>query len=236
MEEKKIQSQINEINRKLDIVLEEIELQRKHRREIDDLKDDLMRVGNDLYATAVTELEDVHDYLETGDILHLGKKLLRNVKTMNKMFDQIESARDFLEDVSPLIRESIIDIMNKLDEYDRKGYFQFIKQSETIIENVITSFSPEDVKALGDNIVTILNTIKNLTQPDMLQAINNAVSVYKKLDIEIEDDVSYFQLFKTMNTPEMRKGIAFGIKFLKSLAETQTTNGKLTTVKKEQTN
>ena len=236
MEEKKIQSQINEINRKLDIVLEEIELQRKHRREIDDLKDDLMRVGNDLYATAVTELEEVHDYLETGDILHLGKKLLRNVKTMNKMFDQIESARDFLEDVSPLIRESIIDIMNKLDEYDRKGYFQFIKQSETIIENVITSFSPEDVKALGDNIVTILNTIKNLTQPDMLQAINNAVSVYKKLDIEIEDDVSYFQLFKTMNTPEMRKGIAFGIKFLKSLAETQTTNGKLTTVKKEQTN
>jgi len=236
MEEKKIQSQIDEINRKLDIILEEIELQRKHRREIDDLKDDLMRVGNDLYSTAVTELEEVHDHLETGDILHLGKKLLRNVKTMNKMFDQLESARDFLEDVSPLVRESIIDLMNKLDEYDRKGYFQFFKQSETIIENIVTSFSPEDVKALGDNIVTILNTIKNLTQPDMLQAINNAVSVYKKLDIEIEGDVSYFQLFKRMKTPEMRKGIAFGIKFLKSLAETQATNGKLTTVKKEQTN
>ena len=236
MEEKKIQSQIDEINRKLDIVLEEIELQRKHRREIEDLKEDLMRVGNDLYCSAVNELEEVHDHLETGDILHLGKKLLRNVKTMNKMFDQLESARDFLEDVSPLVRESIIDLMNKLDEYDRKGYFQFIKQSETIFDNVITSFTPEDVKALGDNIVTILNTIKNLTQPDMLHAINNAVSVYKKLDIEIEENVSYFQLFKRMNTPEMRKGIAFGIKFLKSLAETQTTNGKLTMVKKEQSN
>lgn len=236
MEQKKIQSQIDEINRKLDIVIEEIELQRKHRREIDDLKDDLMRVGNELYSTAVSELEEVHDHLETGDILHLGKKLLRNVKTMNKMFDQLESARNFLEDVSPLVRESIIDLMKKLDDYDRKGYFQFFKQSETIIENIVTSFSPEDVKALGENIVTILNTIKNLTQPDMLHAINNAVSVYKKLDIEIEGDVSYFQLFKRMNTPEMRKGVAFGIKFLKSLAETQATNGKLTTFKKEQTN
>ncbi len=42
----------------------------------------------------------------------------------------------------------------------------------------------------------------------MLQAINNAVSVYKKLDIEIEENVSYFQLFKRMNTPEMRNGIS----------------------------
>ena len=49
---------------------------------------------------------------------------------------------------------------------------------------LLLSFSPEDVKHLGDNIVTILNTIKNLTQPDMLHAINNAVTVYKNIDVE----------------------------------------------------
>lgn len=235
MEEKTMQNQIDEINRKLDIVLEEIELQKKHRREVEDLKDDLMRVGNDLYSTAVTELEEVHDQLETGDILHLGKKLLRNVRNFNKMFDQLESARDFLEDVSPLVRESIIDYMNKLDEFDRKGYFQFLKEMTNVMDRVVTSFSVEDVKLLGDNIVTILNTVKNLTQPDMLNAINNAVSVYKKLDIEIEEKISYFELFKRMRTPEMRRGMAFAIKFLKSLAEQQTKES-LTSIKSEQSN
>ena len=117
MEDKKMQTQIDDINRKLDIVLDEIEHQKKHRREMDDLKDDLMRVGTDLYSTAVTEFEEVHDHLQTGDILHLGKKLLRNVNTMNKMFDQMESARDFLEDASPLVRESVIDFMAKMDEF-----------------------------------------------------------------------------------------------------------------------
>ncbi len=224
MDEKVTQTQIDEINHKLDLVLEEIELQKKHRREMHDLKEDLMRVGTDLYSTAVTELEEVHDYLQTGDILHLGKKLLRNVKTMNKMFDQLESARDFLEDASPLVRESIIDFMAKMDEFDRKGYFQFFKEFQNVMDNVITSFTVDDVKALGDNVVTILNTVKSLTQPDMLHSINNAVKVYNKLDIEIEEDISYFQLFKRMNTPEMRSGIAFGIKFLKSLAEQQYTN------------
>jgi uncharacterized protein YjgD (DUF1641 family) len=230
------QTQIDDINRKLDIVLEEIELQRKHRKEMDDLKDDLMRVGNDLYSTAVTELEEVSDHIQTGDVLHLGKKLLRNVNTFNKLFDQMESARDFIEDVSPLVRESIIDFMAKMDEFDRKGYFRLMKEMEKVIDNVVTSFTVEDVKALGDNVVTILNTIKSLTQPDMLQSINNAVTVYTKLDIEIEKDISYFQLIKRMNTPEMRSGLAFGIKFLKSMAEQQQTTQPLNKINKAQSN
>jgi uncharacterized protein YjgD (DUF1641 family) len=236
MGDKIMQSQIDDINRKLDIVLEEIELQRKHRREMDDLKEDLMRVGTDLYSTAVTELEEVSDHMQTGDVLHLGKKLLRNVNTFNKMFDQMESARDFVEDATPLVRESIIDFMAKMDEFDRKGYFRLMKEMENVIDNVVTSFTVEDVRALGDNVVTILNTVKSLTQPDMLNAINNAVSVYKKLDIEIEEKVSYYQLFKRMNTPEMRSGIAYGIKFLKSLAEQQYTNQPLKQLYKEQSN
>ncbi len=236
MDDKTMQTQIDEINRKLDIVIEEIELQKQRRREMDDLKDDLMRVGNDLYATTVNELEEVSDYLQTGDVLHLGKKLLRNINTFNKMFDQLESAKDFIEDATPLVRESIIDFMEKMDEFDRKGYFRLMKEMENVIDNVVTSFTVEDVRALGDNAVTILNTVKSLTQPDMLNAINNAVSVYTKLDIEIEENVSYFQLFKRMNTPEMRNGIAFGIKFLKSLAEQQYTNQPLKQINEAQSN
>ena len=236
MDDKTMQPQIDEINRKLDIVIEEIELQKQRRREMDDLKEDLMRVGTDLYSTAVTELEEVSDHMQTGDVLHLGKKLLRNVNTFNKMFDQMESARDFIEDASPLVRESIIDFMAKMDEFDRKGYFRLMKEMESVIDNVVTSFTVNDVRALGDNVVTILNTVKSLTQPDMLNAINNAVSVYTKLDIEIEENVSYFQLFKRMNTPEMRNGIAFGIKFLKSLAEQQYTNQPLKQINEAQSN
>ncbi|UCH65165.1 MAG: DUF1641 domain-containing protein, partial [Ignavibacterium sp.] len=76
-----------------------------------------------------------------------------------------------------------------------------------------------DVKLLGDNIVTILNTVKNLTQPEMLQAINNALAVYKNIDFEIDEKVSLFSLIKDLNTPEAKKGLAVGIQFLKNLAE-----------------
>lgn len=218
MEENKLQSQINELNAKLDIILEEIELQKRHRREMEDLKDDLMRVGKDVYETAVVELEQIHDHVNSRDILHFGKYILRNVNTISKVIQQLESTKDFLTDASPLMKEYIIDFMAKLDELDRKGYFEFMKELGKILDNIVTSFTVDDVKNLGDNVVTILNTVKNLTQPDMLQAINNAVSVYKKLDIEVIEKVSLFTLLKELNEPETKKGIAFAIRFLKSLA------------------
>ena len=230
------QNQIDEINYKLNIILEEIELQREHRMMMEDLKDDLYRVGKDLYETAIVELEEVHDHLNTGDILHLGKKLLRNVNTLNKAFDQMESLRDFARDVSPLVHESILDLMKKLDEFDRKGYFQFAKELQKAADNVVTSFTAEDVKNLGDNIVTILNTIKNLTQPDMLQAINNAVSVYKNIDVKVDEKVSFFSLLKEMNSPEVRRGLAVGLKFLKNLAAMEVNQDNLIKINTKQIN
>ena len=102
-----IQAQIDQINKKLDIILEEIELQKKHRLEVEDLKDDLMRVGKDLYQTAVEELDQIHDHVSTRDILHFGKYMLRNVNTISKVVQQLESTKDFLNDAAPLIREYI---------------------------------------------------------------------------------------------------------------------------------
>ncbi len=91
MNDNAMQSQIDDINRKLDLILEEIELQRVHRREMEDLKDDLMRVGKDLYETAVLELDGMHDQFRTEDLLHLGKKLMRNVNTISTVVEQLES-------------------------------------------------------------------------------------------------------------------------------------------------
>ena len=219
METNNMQNQINDINAKLDIILEEIDLQKRKRRQFEDLQDDLMRVGKDVYQTAVLEFEELHDHINTGDMMHLGKKLLRNVNNITKTFEQLESVKDFIHDFSPISRELAIDFMDKLDEFDRKGYFAFMKELGNVADNIVTSFSAEDVKMLGENVVSILNTVKNLTQPEMLQAVNNALSVYKNLDIEVEKEVSLISLVKELRTPEMKRGLAFAVQFLKSLAD-----------------
>jgi len=219
MAEIEFQQQMEAINRKLDIILEEIALQQQHRREMDDLKDDLLRIAKDTYQTAIVELEQVHDQLRTGDMLFLDKKHLRNVNNITAMFEQVENVKGFLDDFTPISRELMIDGMNKLDEFDRKGYFEFIKELLKGMDNIVSSFSIDDVKRLRDNIVTIVSTVKNLTQPDMLQTINNALAVYKNLDIEIAEKVTLMSLVKEFNTPEVKRGLAFAMLFLRNLAQ-----------------
>ena len=213
--------EVKALHEKLDVVLAEIEHQRRHRREMDDLKEDLMRVAQDAYQTALVELEDVHDHLRTADVVHLGKKLLRNVNTIASIVEQLESVKDFLEDAAPLVRESVLDGMSTLDRLDRAGYFTFGKEASRILDNIVRSFTAEDVGKLGDNIVTILNTVKNLTQPDVLQALNNALAVYKNLNVRADQELSLLGLVRELNTPEARRGLAVAVAFLKNLADIQ---------------
>ena len=216
--ENNYQTQIDKLDKKLDLILHEIDLQRQHRHEMEDLKDDLMRIGTDVYQTAVVELEGMHDSVNSADILFLVKKLYRNINNITDTFELLENAKGFLEDFNPVSREIFLDWLKNLDEFDRKGYFDFAKELKTVMDKIVTSFSIEDVKALGDNVVTILNTVRSLTQPNMLNAINNAVSVYEKLDIEVAESVSLITILKRLNKPEVRRGMAFGLKFLENLA------------------
>ncbi len=215
------QAQLAEINRKLDFIVEQLQAEARERQERQELKDDLQRIAVEVFQTAVEELNEVAYHFDAADLLHLMKKLLRNTRNFIKLFDQIESLSTFFEDAAPVGKQAFLDLLYTLDELDRKGYFEFLKELLNIVDRIVTSFTVEDVRALGENIVTILNTVKNLTQPEMLQAINNAVSVYKNLDINIQQEISYWDLFKAARTPEMKRGLAFAIQFLKNLAETE---------------
>lgn len=86
------------------------------------------------------------------------------------------------------------------------------------MDTIITHYSGEDVKLLADNIVTIMDTLKNITQPEMLQAMNNAVNVFQKLEVDSIPEYSIWKAMKEMRSPEMKKGIGFMISFLKNLS------------------
>ncbi len=206
------------LDRKLDLVLAEVEEVRRIRREVEELKDDLTRVGKDLFRTAVTEMEEVAPFVDTGDFAALLKRLVRNVNNLNELLVQLEGARDFLRDATPLARQLLHDGMEKLDALDRRGYFSMGRELGRAVDNVVASFTIEDVRLLADNLVAILQTVKNLTQPEMLQAINNAVGVYRQIDFGTVEEYSLWRAFREVNKPEMRRALGFLVVFLRNLS------------------
>ena len=218
MENKKIEQQLQEINEKLNIITAQMEQQQKRQRELDELKEDLTLIGKDFYQAAVVELDEVAEHFDAADMFYLMKKVLRNTRNMIKVMDQMESVFDLARDVAPLTKEMVDHWMEIMETLDKKGYFEFAGEIFKIVDTVVTSFTPEDVRMLRENITSILLTIKNLTQPEMLSTMNNALGFFRKMDIAVESDVSYWALMKQMRDPEMKRGLAFVIQFMKNMA------------------
>lgn len=224
MTEQKIQQQINDINRKLDIILEEVFAQKQSRETISDLADDLSIVGKDVFKNTVIELDKAGVELDSDALKGTGIRLIRNIDNINEFLDTLESINDFLKDATPIARQVGLDTIQKMNELDQKGYIDFFKELSKVLENIVTHFSVEDVRDLSDNVVTILETVKEMTQPDMLSAMDNAVNVFKNLDTKDIPEISLWKAMKEMRSPEMKKGLGFMITFLKNLAKEDKTN------------
>lgn len=216
-----IQLQIDEINRKLDIIIEEVYAQKEARQSVEDLVEDVSIIGKDIFKHTVKELDKAGVEIDRDALAGIGIKLIRNVGTINELLDTLESVNDLVKDVTPIIHQAGLDAIHKMAELEQKGYFEMLREMGRMLDNIVTHFSKEDVRALSDNVVVILETLKNLTQPDMLKAINNAVTIYKNLDTEDIPEYSLFAALRELRKPEMRRGIGFMITFLKKLNESK---------------
>jgi len=224
MSEETIQLQIDAINRKLDLILEEVYAQRESRQSLQDLADDMSIIGKDIFKNTVIQLDKAGIEVDPEALTGIGLKLIRNLNNINEFLEMLESINDFMKDVGPIIHQVGLDTIHKLHELEQRGYIDFFRELSKSLDNIVTHFSADDVRALSDNIVFIMETVKNVTQPDMLKAINNALAIYKNLDMDNVEEYSIFKALMEFRKPEMKKGIGFMITFLKKMNEMQPQN------------
>ena len=211
--------QIAELNQKVDTILEYVNQQRLKSQAIDDLVADASIIGKDVYDSTVTALDEREVILDPDQLRELGIRMAQNVGNFNNMLSSFGSVMDLVKDLEPIANEVIIDATKQLHEFEKKGYFEFIKEFGRIIDNIVTHYGAEDARMLADNVVAMLDVVKNLTQPDMLKSIDNAVRVFASLEMDNIPEYSIFKVMREMNKPEMKKSIGFVMMFLKNMSQ-----------------
>ena len=193
---------------------------RRRQRELDELREDLTPVINDMYAVTVEQLEEIQAYVQLEDVLNLMKRLARNTRTFDQLLDQVESANDFMKDFAPLTNDMVEQAIRMMADMEQKGYFGFVRQSQYVMDQIVTSFTEDDVRQLGDNVVLILNTIKALTQPEMMGLVNNLTQGFHEIEEHPEAlQTSAFGLLREMRDPEVRRGLAVTMEVLKRISK-----------------
>ncbi len=226
MEETAVTDQsLEALNRKIDALTEQVAYlteqarsDQRRRQEWDELKNDLTPVAGDLYRVAVRELGEVDAYFSSEDLLRLAKRLIRNTRNMEQMLDQLESFAAMWQDAGPLARDAFLTLMNRLEEAEQKGYFTFLRGGLGIADRVVTSYSEEDIQQLGDNIVLILDTVKEMTQPQVMSLMRSTAETLR--DDELPEDVSMFTIIRQLNDPAVKRGLSKTLTILGNVSET----------------
>ena len=169
-----------ELNQKMDALAaqvqaltEHVQEQRRRQQEWDELRADLTPVALEAYQVMVDQLNELEPYVQLEDLLFLLKRVARNTRNIEMLLDQVESVTDLAKDVTPILNDAVLMSVQQLDTLERRGYFRLLKEGQYVLDNIVDHFGPEDVRQLGDNAVTILTTVKQMTQPEIMGMMQN---------------------------------------------------------------
>ncbi|HRW06696.1 MAG TPA: hypothetical protein P5121_16445 [Caldilineaceae bacterium] len=223
---------LNELTQKIDALTaqvayltEQAQVAERQRTERAELMHDLTPIVNQAFDLSVAQLEEVQEYVDLSDLLRLVKRLMRNGRNFELMLDRLESFMDLAETIPPITDQAMSRAIEMLAQMEQKGYFVFAQGGLKIADNIVTSFSEEDVQALGDNIVLILQTIKSMTQPEIMSFVRNTVNIVDQ-EKDAEVDISYRSLMRSIRDPNVRRGLALTMRVLGTIGA-QTTESPL---------
>jgi uncharacterized protein YjgD (DUF1641 family) len=212
-----LNQKVDALTAQVAFLAEETRLQQRRRQEMDELKNDLTPVASDMYRVAVRELNEIDSYVQLEDLLRLLKRLMRNTANLEQMLDQLEGMMALWQDLSPLTQDAFLALMNQLETLEQKGYFAFMRGGSAIADQIVTSFTEEDVRQLGDNVVLILQTVKEMTQPEVMTMMRSTAFALR--EEEPVKDVSLFSILRQLNDPAVKRGLSKTLNVLKTVSE-----------------
>lgn len=181
---------------------------------------------SDLSPIATQAMSSITRELATTDVdmagvVRLLKRVAESVETLDAALGQLQAAHDLVEDIMPLTGDAFMTITEQLSDLERRGYFSFAREGLGVLDRVVTTYDEDDIRALGDNIVLILDTVRQMTQPEVMTMLRRTVDSMDGGDIETP---SMLQIARQMRDPEVKRGLARLLGMLRTMGADQTTD------------
>jgi uncharacterized protein YjgD (DUF1641 family) len=219
-----VQARLDHLSAQVDELVAEMRRQREAREQWSELTHELAPVARDAMDLASRELEDLSHDVSVEDLTEFLRTLVRALPKLRGLVQQLDSLSELTHELTLITGAGVATLSDTLAEAERKGYFTFARHGAAMVEEVVTSFSEDDVVALRENVVLILRTVKELTQPEVMTLLNRTgVSLQSMQDDAGGDPPSAMALLKQMRDPQVRRGLGRTLALLRTVGEEPTT-------------
>ncbi|MCP5104937.1 MAG: hypothetical protein GY950_16240 [bacterium] len=202
-----VSEDIKVLNQKIDFLTEQVTGATSRLKAFDEFKEDLSLFANDAFGELVNFLADVDFHFRSEEFVFLVKKMLRNVKNISKMMDQLQSFTELVEDVSPLAKEVFDDVVGKFEQLEKDGMFKSLESAMSGIKRLHENFTPEEMERMGDNHVRLIKLTNRLGTPENLEKLENIADEIDQIDFKSTQKVSLIKIFKKARNPEVLRSM-----------------------------
>ncbi len=206
------------LHEKVDRLTVLLEAQNRRQQALEELQQDMIPIVNHAIKLTIDELAEVGSDFQLEDLLVMLKRMLRNTRLIMRMMDQLEAVSALGDEIDILGKQVFASTVSTLDRLERGGYFALARGSWHIVEQIAAEFGEEDVRALGDNIVTILKTVRSMTQPEVMALVNNMATAIRE-EPQVPENISMLALARELGDPKVRQGLARLMLMLKAFAD-----------------
>jgi len=217
-----LESKIDRLTEQMAMLTVEAEHRRRQREAFDDLTGDLARVSEGAMDVAVRELDSLSQTADLADTVKLLRRFVEVAPTLERALVGLSAVAELVDDAAPLGSDVMAMVTERLDAVERKGYFRFATAALGVADQVVTNFDEHDVEQLGENVVAILEALREVTQPEMLVFLSRMIDAVHAeqvaVDMEPAEPPSLWALARQVRDPDVRRGMARALHTLRAVS------------------
>jgi len=186
---------------------------------IKELREDVIPLSGQAFRLLIRELEDVESSFQLEDLMALLKRSLRSVKHIIFALEQMENVVDFVTTIEPLLKSSIPQIINYLDDLEQRGILRIITSTLDVRAKIAEAYSAEDIDKIGDGAVVALGLAKKLSDPKAAEFLEKIAELPSKIDLSGAKPVGPFGMLSVLSSKEARAGLGVLMQLTKAMGE-----------------
>lgn len=210
-----LEDRLDRLAGQVDELIEEMHRQRQMRERMAELTHDLTPIAGQAMAGITRELESLQDVVTTEDLVRFARALARALPALESLVGQTGPLTELAGDAAGLGKPAMAMLTARLSELEERGYFAFARQGLGVVDRIVTTYGEDDIRALADNVVLILDTVKEMTQPEVMGLLRRTMNVVQ--EEEPAEPPSFFALLREMRDPSVRRGLGRMLTMLRSV-------------------
>ncbi len=162
------------------------------------------------------------DGQQTADLTAVLTTLTQEVQALRTEVGELRRAKakgaELFDEIGPIGKEVMAGAMETFGSLEKKGYFNFGRELMGVLDQVVAGYTADDVKELGENVVTILDTVRAVTQPGMLvfaRQAGEAVEAGEK-----QGPVGVWEMMKASKDDDVQHGMAVMLSVVRQIGRT----------------